>query len=144
MFRVWNKETQEMVYPTNLYWFKENNIPRLYKNGCYYDYIIMPFTGQLDRHSREIYVGDIIKYRINDDFDVKSVVRFGTYRQDGSNGMYFPTYCLGIYVEVIDYRCTADRDYPVKFEKYYETQNLLEVAYHCTVVGNIYEDEVFS
>ena len=53
-FRVWDDAHKNMIYVTDLYWFKENGIHSA--DQCE----LMMFSGIHDKSGREIYEGDII------------------------------------------------------------------------------------
>ena len=98
------------------------------------------YTGLNDKLGNEIFEGDIVKY--HDDFDeteYTSVVKFGEYEQDGSDGEYAPTECIGFYVEVKSYFVLY---YSGDWEPcpYLLQRNLLEVAKSCEVIGNVYDN----
>lgn len=58
-------------------------------------------TGYKDICGKEICVGDIVKYPRYEcsDFTIIGEVKFGEYKQDGSDGEYSPVLCCGYYVE---------------------------------------------
>lgn len=105
------------------------------------------YTGYKDIHKNEIYEGDIIKYpRYNgSDFVLIGEVKFGEYKQDGSNGEYAPSICCGFYVEVK--KCIfpdwCDPDDYDNFIQDYEKQNsiveIINEGGNIEVIGNIYK-----
>ena len=80
-FRAWDGEHKEMVQAIN--WFIEiddgtvwENINVCGEDDLHERYVkLMQFTGLLDKHGREIYEGDIIKYKWLSEFPV-DVVRW--------------------------------------------------------------------
>lgn len=84
---------------------------------------------------------DIVQYCTYDDFDCRSIVKFGKYEQDGSDGEYNARDCIGFYVEVDNFTCPDwCENYPEYFRDYYKQQNLLEVVNECEVIGNIHDN----
>lgn len=140
MFRAWDTVSKSMHHIGDLYWFEEEGVHTFGGTGHYGKYKIMPDTGETDKYGETIYVGDIVQYNTLDDFDVQAVVKFGKYLQDGSDGEYNATECIGIYVEVDNFTCPDWTDDPSDFKWYLKTQNILEVVKDCRVIGNIYEN----
>lgn len=87
-----------------------------------------------DWKGKPIFEGDIVRYEFIEEYVLCSVVKFGEYEQDGSDGEYLPTKCIGFYVEVINFDCLDDCFY------YMKTQNILEVASACKVIGTVYDN----
>ncbi len=99
------------------------------------------YTGLTDKHGKKIFEGDIVQYQNLMDFDIQSVVKFGEYLQDGSNGEYNGTKCIGFYVEVDNFTCPDWCDnQPEYFNEYWKYQNILEVARECEIIGNIHDN----
>lgn len=99
------------------------------------------YTGLTDKNGTKIFKGDIVQYLTYDDFDCQSVVKFGEYKQDGSNGEYGARICLGFYVEVDNFTCPDwCENEPECFSDYQKQQNILEIANECEVIGNIYDN----
>lgn len=94
-----------------------------------------------DWKGKPIFVSDIVQYNTFDDFDCQSIVKFGKYKQDGSGGEYSAVECVGYYVEVDNFTCPdwCEND-PGCFSRYLQTQNILEVASACKVIGKIYDN----
>lgn len=104
------------------------------------------YTGYKDIHKNNIYEGDIIKYpRYNgSDFILIGEVKFGEYKQDGSDGEYAPSICCGFYVEIKKciYPDWCDPDDYSDFIQDYEKQNsiaeIINDSGNVEVIGNIY------
>lgn len=106
------------------------------------------YSDLCDKNDIPIFEGDIVRY-INEDYEplpsggheCTSLVKFGSYRQDGSDGEYKPTPCLGWYVEVDHFTCPdwAKND-PSFFREWEKTRNLLEIHTRCEVIGNIHDN----
>ena len=109
-------------------------------------YIVNPetvgqYTGLTDKNGKKIFEGDIVQYLTYDDFDCKSVVKFGEYKQDGSEGEYNARNCLGFYVEINNFTCPDwCENEPKWFSDYRRQQNILEIANECEVIGNIHNN----
>lgn len=99
------------------------------------------YTGLTDKNGKRIFEGDIVQYETFDDFDCKSIVKFGEYEQDGSGGEYSGAKCIGFYVKVDNFTCPDWWEAePENFPYYMWQQNILEVASECEVIGNIYDN----
>lgn len=99
------------------------------------------FTGFTDKNGKKIFEGDIVQYSTYDDFDCQSIVKFGEYKQDGSDGEYKASDCLGFYVEVDNFTCPDWRDNePERFHDYLKQQSLAEIASQCEIIGNTYDN----
>ena len=98
------------------------------------------YTSLKDKYGEKIFEGDIVKHHNDfDETEYTSVVKFGEYEQDGNDGEYAPTECIGFYVEVKSYfvLCYSGDWEPCP---YLLQRNLLEVAKSCEVIGNIYDN----
>ena len=97
------------------------------------------YTGLDDKCGNKIFEGDIVKHHDFGKTEYTSVVKFGEYEQDGSDGEYAPTECIGFYVEVKSYFVLY---YSGDWEPcpYLLQRNLLEVAKSCEVIGNIHDN----
>lgn len=107
---------------------------KAHKDG---DIVLMQSTGLNDKNGVEIYEGDIIEgtaYSVTH----KAVVRFGEYKQDGSEGEYNSVTCIGFYADAINPN-ELDKSGHRKIEKYDETTSLLYFD-ELKVIGNIYEN----
>lgn len=99
------------------------------------------YTGLTDKNGKKIFEGDIVQYQNFMEFDIQSVVKFGEYKQDGSDGEYGGENCLGFYVEVDNFTCPDWCDnQPEYFRDHWETENLLQVNDSCEVIGNIHDN----
>lgn len=99
------------------------------------------YTNLTDKNGKKIFEGDIVQYSTYDDFDCQSIVKFGEYKQDGSDGEYKASDCLGFYVEVDNFTCPdwCDNE-PERFHDYLKQQSLAEIASQCEIIGNIYDN----
>lgn len=98
-------------------------------------------TGLTDKNGTKIFEGDIVQYLTYDDFDCQSIVKFGEYKQDGSDGEYGARDCLGFYIEVDNFTCPYwCENEPECFSDYKKQQNILEIANDCEVIGNIHDN----
>ena len=101
------------------------------------------YSGIVDKNGTRIFEGDIVQYLDEDyggdDFDCQSIVMFGEYKQDGSDGEYGPSICNGWYVRVDNFTCPEWTDDPNQFRKYHNERNLAEIAGRFEIIGNIHE-----
>lgn len=104
------------------------------------------YTGYKDTHKNDIYEGDIIKYPRygGSDFTFIGEVKFGEYKQDGSDGEYSSSICCGFYVEIkkciFPDWCDPD-DYGDFIQEYEKQNSLAEIINdggNIEVIGNIY------
>jgi uncharacterized phage protein (TIGR01671 family) len=125
-FRVWeiSEYGNEMRY-VDLYWFEENMIrewPQDNNSPFVGNYVLMQFTGLLDRSGKEIYEGDIVAGRNVPDY-VKSIVRIGESETEVDFGEY----------------SISKRYYGVYLEGSIDLEERL-LKGEMEVIGNIYED----
>lgn len=91
-------------------------------------------TPYKDICNKDIFVGDIVKYPRyrGSDFIIVGKVKFGEYKQDGSDGEYATTLCCGYYVEYSNmlYPSWVDKeDYKYyDLREYEKQQSLAEVV----------------
>ena len=145
LFRGKRKDTGEWVHGN--YAFTDNNDKQhfIFQNKAF-EYEAIPeivgqYTGLTDKNGKKIFEGDIVQYLTYDDFDCQSVVKFGEYKQDGSDGEYGAKNCLGFYVEVDNFTCPDwCENEPECFSDYRKQQNILEIANECEVIGNIHDN----
>lgn len=99
------------------------------------------YTNLTDCHDKMIFENDIIQYLTFDGFDCQSVVKFGEYKQDGSDGEYKEINCLGFYAKVDNFTCPDWCDNkPEMFPEYLNQQSLVELSDKCEIIGNIYDN----
>lgn len=102
---------------------------------------VSQYTSLKDKNGNKIFKCDIVQYLTYDGFDCQSVVKFGEYEQDGSDGEYKASDCVGFYVEVDNFTCPdwCDNE-PERFHDYLKQQSLAEIASQCEIIGNIYDN----
>ncbi len=107
-FRAWDGET--MYPPCNL-WDREGSPIEWLNSLPYPDSILMQYTGLKDKQGKEIYEGDLVHYRLNEEYpaEVYFDERLAGYRLRVNGEMQF------------------DKTYPVAFAQ--------------EVIGNIYENK---
>ena len=138
-FRAWIKDKNRMEFGIGVNPYYVTDCDRLFWK--HEEVELMQFTGLHDKNNNKIYEGDIVRYNTDDDFDCYSIVKFGTYKQDGSGGEYSGRECLGFYVDVDNFTCPDwTEDDASYFPHYLCTQNLNEVCSVCEIIGNIYEN----
>ena len=100
------------------------------------------YTGLADKNGIAIFEGDIVQYSTYFNcLNCQSIVKFGKYRQDGSDGEYTARNCLGFYVEINNFTCPDwYNNEPESFHDYLKQQSLAEIASQCQVIGNIYDN----
>ena len=175
LFRGKHKDNGERVYGNLIQrkiWSSELYVIRVEDNGfdSYVEYEVIPetvcqCTGMKDRNGKTIFEGDIVKYITWDNFLCTSIVKFGEYRQDGSDGEYGAATCLGFYVDLIktvkidldeyenrntitEYKTlkldddftTYDDFNPEWFGDYRNQVSILSIILGCEVIGNIHDD----
>ena len=119
-----------------------NNRILILAHGCAFEVVaetVGQYTGLTDKNGNRIFEGDIVQYNTYDHFDCRSVVKFGGYNQDGSDGEYSATKCIGFYVEVDNFTCPNWCENDHEFFECRLQQNILEVANDCKVIGKIHD-----
>ena len=127
-FRAWDKEEKKMIDTSKGLYIstivaKELVLQRMNND---FDYILLQYTGLKDKNGKEIYEGDILKWkRIDHQFNVideqigevqfRSGVFWAEVIKNGSRGQLHKVYEL------------ANKDYKV-------------VSENCEITGNIYEN----
>lgn len=108
---------------------------------------VCQYTGLKDESGKEIYEGDICKFFDNEyNANLLAVVKFGEYKQDGSNGEYSPTTTIGFYVEIFKWEYTEYSFCDVEeYPEWNRTMSVLKAMDESNyegfeVIGNIYEN----
>ena len=98
----------------------------------------LQYTGRKDKNGDEIFASHIVKYVLSDpdhiyedcDRPGLGVIRLGEYLQDGSNGEYGPTKCLGFYIQNID----------GKADRHEQTVSMIDGIDSLEIIGNEFEN----
>ena len=141
--------SRENMYPNGFEMITVDGINYNELDGCiphFTSYAVDPstigqYTGLKDKNGKKIFEGDIVQYLTYSDFDCQSTVKFGVYKQDGSDGEYKASNCLGFYVELGNFTCPDWYDNePEMFYDYLKQQSLAEISSQCEVIGNIHDN----
>lgn len=127
-FRIWDKVENKYIFITKREDYDWLAVavehPELYD--------VQQFTGLLDKQSKEIYEGDIVKGGVYYGWVNEKgigVIKFGEWEQDGSGHEYSTQTCFGWYINV-------------KESQFYNEDSFLdkEKCKFLEVIGNIYEN----
>lgn len=102
------------------------------------DSALLQYTGRKDKNGEKIFVSHIVKYVLSDPYHIYEdcdrpglgVIRLGEYLQDGSNGEYGPTKCLGFYIQNID----------GKADRHEQTISMIDGIDSLEIIGNEFEN----
>ena len=101
----------------------------------------LKFTGLRDKNGKEIFEGDILSGGVWYGWENETglgVVKFSSYKQDGSDGEYGSSTCCGWYIEILK---TQFSNLSVNTQSLFNGEDLKKnKRKRIEVIGNIYEN----
>ncbi len=98
-------EREGMEYIDDLYWFEENFVHNLLQEEHHRKYVIMQSTGLFDCAGKEIYEGDIIKFKAFRDYFYAITWRSGGYIGKNENEILLDLSVYRKRIEIIGNTC---------------------------------------